>query len=88
MNVMNHRERCEILANYVIEAGATVRSCATHVGISKSTVHKDLTAKLKHINKNLYLCVKKVLDINKSERHLRDGEATRIQYLKIKGNCR
>ena len=75
------RERCEMLAEYVIENGATVRSCATHFGISKSTVHKDLTAKLRYINKNLYAEVKKILFHNKSERHLRGGEATRQKYL-------
>jgi putative DeoR family transcriptional regulator (stage III sporulation protein D) len=77
------RERCEMIASYVIETGATVRSCAAHFGISKSTVHKDLTAKLKFINKNLYCEVKKILFHNKSERHIRGGEATRQKYLNI-----
>ena len=78
------KERCEILAAYVIETGATVRACANYFGISKSTVHKDLTYKLKYYNKPLYEDVKEVLFINKSERHIRGGEATRIKYLKRK----
>ena len=81
---MKGRERVEILAEYVIENGATVRSCASQFGISKSTVHKDLTTKLKYINYSMYLEVKKVLELNKSERHLRGGEATRTKYQKKK----
>ena len=80
------RERCEVLAEYVIETGATVRMAAHHFSISKSTVHKDLTVKLKYINRNLYNSVKEILNINKSERHLRGGEATRQKYLIKKGN--
>ena len=76
------RERAEILGEYVIETGATVRSCAAHFGISKSTVHKDLSYKLKYINARMYSAVKEILEINKSERHLRGGEATRKKYLK------
>ncbi len=75
------RERCEVLAEYVIETGATVRSAANHFGISKSTVHKDLAYKLKKINKNLYNEVNSILQLNKSERHIRGGEATRQKYL-------
>ena len=76
------RERCEELGEYVINTGSTVRQAADHFGISKSTVHKDLTFKLKIINKSLYNKVKVILDINKAERHLRGGEATRLKYLK------
>lgn len=82
------KERCEILGEYVIENKSTVRSTAQYFGVSKSTVHKDLSLKLKFINPNLYNEVKKILEINKSERHLRGGEATRQKYLKkhkIKG---
>ena len=79
--MLYNRERCELLAEYVIETGATVRACAAHFGISKSTVHKDLTLKLKYSNKNLYYEVKKILHQNKAERHLRGGEATRRKYL-------
>ena len=75
------RERSELIADYVIETGATVRSTASHFGISKSTVHKDLTYKLRYVNPALYRQVKAILDINKSERHLRGGEATRQKYL-------
>lgn len=75
------KERSEILADYVLETGATVRAAALHFGISKSTVHKDLTYKLKKINPSLYDSVKGILNRNKSERHLRGGEATRKKYL-------
>ena len=71
------KDRCEILGEHVISTGATVRSTAAHFGISKSTVHKDLTSKLKITNKSMYKEVKKILEHNKSERHLRGGEATR-----------
>lgn len=76
------RERCELLAEFVIENGATVRSTAKVFGISKSTVHKDLTQKLKFVNLNLYNQVKEVLNLNKEQRHLRGGEATKQKYLK------
>ena len=78
------RERAELLAEYVIDTGATVRSAASHFGVSKSTVHKDLTYKLKYLNPTLYKMVKEILAINKSERHLRGGEATRRKYLQKK----
>lgn len=78
------RERSELLAEYVIETGATVRATASHFGVSKSTVHKDLTHKLKYINPSLYIAVKEILKINKSQRHLRGGEATRKKYLNKK----
>lgn len=76
------KERVEVLADYVVETGATVRACAAHFGISKSTVHKDLTEKLKYINKTMYEDVKRILEINKSERHIRGGEATKQKYMK------
>ena len=78
------RERSEVIAEYVIETGATVRSAAAHFGMSKSTVHKDLTYKLKYYNPRMYHLAKEILDKNKSERHLRGGEATRRKYLKNK----
>ena len=77
------RERCEMIASYVIETGATVRACAARFGISKSTVHKDLSVKLRYSNAALYSQVKEILEINKSERHLRGGEATRRKYLSV-----
>lgn len=78
------RERSELLAEYVIETGATVRAAASHFGVSKSTVHKDLTYKLKYINPGLYHAVKEILQLNKSQRHLRGGEATRKKYLRVR----
>ncbi len=78
------KDRAELLAEYVIESGATVRKCAKKFGISKSTVHKDLTYKLRYINPGLYSEVKEILYKNKLERHIRGGEATRKKYLIIK----
>lgn len=72
--------RAEILANYLIEHHATVRSTALHFGISKSTVHKDLTQQLKHVNQALFLEAKSILQKNKAERHLRGGEATKQKF--------
>lgn len=70
---------CE-LAVYMIETGATVRAAASHFGISKSTVHKDLQQRLPKCNPTLYTQVRKVLDLNKMERHIRGGMATRRMY--------
>ena len=83
MNRFNGRERSEVLAEYVIETGATVRQAALYFGVSKSTVHKDLTERLKYSNKTLYYEVLKVLYKNKAERHIRGGEATRKKYLNL-----
>ena len=69
------------LAVYIIETGATVRAAAKHFGISKSTVHKDLSQRLPLYNRTLYLQVRKVLDENKAQRHIRGGLATRNKYL-------
>lgn len=77
------RERCELIAEYVIDTGATVRTTAIHFGVSKSTVHKDLTLRLKYTNPTLYRQVKEILETNKSQRHLRGGEATRKKYLSL-----
>ena len=73
-------ERAIALGEYVIETGATVRAAAQKFGISKSTVHKDLTQRLKKSNRTLYYGVRKVLELNKEERHLRGGMATRHKY--------
>ncbi len=70
---------CE-LAVYMIETGATVRAAAQHFGISKSTVHKDLSQRLPKCNRVLYEQVRKVLETNKLERHIRGGQATRRKY--------
>lgn len=72
-------------ALYMIETGATVRSTALHFGISKSTVHKTLTQRLRQCDGNLYRQVRQVLDKNKAERHLRGGLATREKYAKKAG---
>ncbi len=68
------------LAVYMIENNATVRAAAKQFGISKSTVHKDLSERLAHCNRALYLRVKQVLERNKAERHIRGGMATRRKY--------
>ena len=70
------------LAVYMIETGATVRATAQRFGISKSTVHKDLTQRLPGCNGKLYEQVRQVLEINKLERHIRGGMATRAKYRK------
>lgn len=74
-------ERAINIANYIIENNATVRQTARQFGISKSTVHKDVTDRLSQINPALASEARKVLDINKSERHIRGGLATREKYL-------
>ena len=73
-------ERAQELALYIIENKATVRAAAQKFGISKSTVHKDLSERLLAINRALYQQVKAVLDENKAERHIRGGIATRKKY--------
>ena len=75
-------ERACELAVYMIETGATVRAAAQHFGISKSTVHKDLSQRLPQYNKRLYDQVRQVLDVNKRERHIRGGMATQRKYKK------
>ena len=74
-----NKRACE-LAVYMIETGATVRAAAGHFGISKSTVHKDLTQRLDQYNHALYVQVREILDLNKQERHIRGGMATRRKY--------
>jgi len=73
-------DRARDVAVYIIENNATVRSAAKHFGISKSTVHKDISSRLRRPGSLLYKQVKAVLDKNKAERHLRGGEATRKKY--------
>lgn len=79
------RRACE-LAVYIIEYGATVRAAAQHFGISKSTVHKDISQRLPHINRSLYTQVREILDTNKAQRHIRGGIATRNKYSKENNN--
>ena len=74
-------ERAIEIANYIIENNATVRQAAKQFGISKSTVHKDVTERLLQINLPLANEARKVLDVNKSERHIIGGLATREKYL-------
>lgn len=76
----NIEERACDLAAYIIENKATVRTAAKKFGISKSTVHKDISERLKEYNRSLYIQVKEVLDENKAQRHLRGGMATRKKY--------
>ena len=73
-------ERACELAVYIIETGATVRTAAQHFGISKSTVHKDLSQRLPQYNRVLYAQVRNVLDENKAQRHIRGGMATQKKY--------
>ena len=78
-------ERSENLAKFIIKNNATVREAAKFFGVSKSTVHKDITEKLSKFNYTLYLDVERILQKNKSERHIRGGEATKQKYLKSQG---
>lgn len=78
------QERCVLLGQYLVENRSTVRAVAKKFGVSKSTVHKDVTQVLKYVDINLYNSVEKILEINKRERHLRGGEATRKKYAENK----
>ena len=80
MYISSGKERCVVLAAYLVENKTTVRAVAAHFGISKSTVHKDITQHLKRVNRPLYLQAKEILELNKRERHLRGGEATKQKY--------
>ncbi|NMA68522.1 MAG: sporulation transcriptional regulator SpoIIID [Desulfitobacterium sp.] len=74
------RKRVLDISNYILESSATVRQTADIFGVSKSTVHKDVTERLPLINEKLAMEVKQVLENNKAERHIRGGEATRKKY--------
>lgn len=74
-------ERAIEIASYIIEKKATVRQTARKFGVSKSTVHKDVTDRLLQINPSLAHEARKILDVNKQERHIRGGLATREKYL-------
>lgn len=76
----NIEERASNLALYIIENKTTVRGAASKFGVSKSTVHKDLSERLPAFNRSLYLQVKEILELNKAERHIRGGIATRRKY--------
>ena len=75
------KPRAVILGEYILDTGATVRAAANEFNISKSTVHKDVTERLKRVNPPLYREVGRVLEQNKQERHMRGGEATRQKYI-------
>ena len=76
-------ERAEMLGKYIIDNAATVRETAKAFGVSKSTVHTDVTERLRHTAPGLYAAVRRVLDINKAQRHLRGGAATKRKYKRI-----
>lgn len=76
----NMEDRACELALYIIENKATVRAAAQKFGISKSTVHKDISERLPAFNRSLFNQVKEVLDVNKAQRHIRGGIATRKKY--------
>ena len=69
-------------AEYIVETGCTVRACSAHFSISKSTVHKDVSERLKYIDEELFEEVRVILERNLSERHIRGGLATKEKYLK------
>ena len=74
-------ERAMEIGDYIIKEGATVRQTAVKFGVSKSTVHKDVSERLTYINPSMAAEVRKVLDVNKAERHIRGGMATKEKYL-------
>lgn len=84
MKKISIEERAVTLARYIIETKDTVRSTAKKFGVSKSTVHKDVSDRLLRINPILAKEVREILDENKAERHLRGGMATKLKYLKEK----
>ena len=73
-------ERAKKCAEYIIATGCTVRACSAHFNVSKSTVHKDVSERLKYIDQHLYERTRDVLSLNLSERHIRGGIATRKKY--------
>ena len=84
MKKLSIEDRATLLAHYIIETKDTVRSTAKKFGVSKSTVHKDVSDRLLKINPVLAKQVREILDENKAERHLRGGRATKLKYLKEK----
>ena len=82
MKGISIEERAVKIAHYIIETKDTVRGAATKFGVSKSTVHKDVSDRLIKINHDLAKQVRKILDENKAERHLRGGMATKLKYMK------
>ena len=78
----NVEERAVILGEYILDSKTTVRGAAQKFGVSKSTVHKDVSERLKYINPGLYNKVKTILELNKAQRHIRGGLATKKKYLR------
>jgi putative DeoR family transcriptional regulator (stage III sporulation protein D) len=78
-------ERVLEVANYIIDSKATIRKTAKVFGVSKSTIHKDMTERLPKINPTIAVEAKNILDINKAERHIRGGRATKMKYKAIEG---
>ena len=74
-------ERVIKVANYIIKNNTTVRKAAKNFGVSKSTIHKDVTERLKKLNLSLYSKIKIIMEINKASRHIRGGQATKIKYM-------
>ena len=74
-------ERVKKCAEYIVTTGCTVRACSAHFSISKSTVHKDVSERLKYIDEDLFERVRQILNYNLSERHIRGGNATKEKYL-------
>ena len=83
---MEAKERCVLLAEYIVESKDTVRGTANRFGISKSTVHNDITGKLRYYDYGLYHEVRQVLEHNKEERHIRGGNATREKYARLRAS--
>lgn len=81
MKGISIEERAVKIAHYIIETKDTVRGAATKFGVSKSTVHKDVSDRLNKINPSLAAQVREILDENKAERHLRGGMATKLKYM-------
>ncbi len=73
-------ERAIKCAEYIVETGCTVRACSAHFNVSKSTVHKDVSERLRYIDVELYEKIRKILNFNLSERHIRGGKATKEKY--------
>ncbi len=78
-------DRAVLLAEYIVEKGATVRAAAREFRVSKSTVHKDVSERLRKLNPVLYAEARAVLDRNRAERHLRGGMATKLKYEALRG---
>ncbi|SHI45559.1 MULTISPECIES: sporulation transcriptional regulator SpoIIID [Clostridium] len=78
-------ERVLDVANYIIDSKATIRKTAKVFGVSKSTIHKDMTERLPKLNPAIAQEAKLILDLNKAERHIRGGKATKLKYKAIEG---